>query len=506
MLLVILLSLLSPLLIGWLLVQVLLSAPANSPAGKSSGYPLLWRLCLAPGAGFALVSLLYFLWSLIFSPTQALAGYLGIEGLLLLGLGIFAWRQRRPAFSPPPELGERLGVRAKRRSTQFLNSILKIQRPTGVQLLALLAGLVFALFLFNFLSEWQKLAFEKPYGDWDAWAIWNLRAAFIASGDGWLNGFSPVILWSHPDYPLLLPLNVARVWALLGERSVLAPVIVGLLFQLSLVGLLATSVQMLRGALQGLLAGSVGLAVLFVSLNFRQYADIPLAYYFLAANVLLFIADVSANRQPGPALLAGLMSGAALWTKNEGWALLVAVLAARLLLDLAGRKPLAQAGRWLGFFLLGMLPLLLAALYFKLTLAPPNDIVAGLSLAAIKSKLVEVSRYLAILKAVRSQITHYGNLALPMLPILLGYGLLVGISFSKDQRGGVLALLLRVAGISAIYFMIYLLTPNNLAWQLNTSLERLVTQILPSALLLYFLVVSALPSQSQPGMLDERIT
>jgi hypothetical protein len=292
---------------------------------------------------------------------------------------------------------------------------------------------------------------------------------------------------------------------LLGERSVLAPVIVGLLFQLSLVGLLATSVQMLRGALQGLLAGSVGLAVLFVSLNFRQYADIPLAYYFLAANVLLFIADVSTDRQPGPALLAGLMSGAALWTKNEGWALLVAVLAARLLLDLAGRKPLAQAGRWLGFFLIGLLPLLLTTLYFKLTLAPPNDIVAGLSLAAIKSKLVEVSRYLAILKAVRSQITHYGNLSLPMLPILLGYGLLVGISFSKDQRG-VLALLLRVAGISAIYFMIYLLTPNNLAWQLNTSLERLVTQILPSALLLYFLVVSALPSQSQPGMLDERIT
>jgi hypothetical protein len=481
MLLVILLSLLPPLLIGWLLVQALLPVPTNPPAGKSTGYPLLWKLCLAPGAGFALVSLLYFVWSLIFSPTQALAGYLVIEFLLLLGLGIFAWRQRRPA---------RPG--------------LYLKGNTGIWLLTLFAGLVFVLFLFNFLSEWQKLAFEKPYGDWDAWAIWNLRAAFIASGDGWLNGFSPVILWSHPDYPLLLPLTVARVWAMLGERSVLAPVIVGLLFQLSLVGLLASSVQMLRGALQGLLAGSVGLVMLFVSLNFRQYADIPLAYYFLAANVLLFVADVSADRQPGPALLAGLMTSAALWTKNEGWALLVAVLAARLLLDLASRKPLAQIGHWLGFFLLGLLPLLLTTLYFKLTLAPPNDIVAGLSLAAIKSKLVEVSRYLAILKAVRSQITHYGNLALPMLPILLGYGLLVGISFSKDQRGGVLALLLRVAGISAIYFMIYLLTPNNLAWQLNTSLERLVTQILPSALFLYFLVVSALPSQRRPGALDER--
>jgi hypothetical protein len=478
MILLILLSLLSPLLIGLLLVQVLLSAPANSPAGRSAIFPLLWKLCLAPGAGLALVSLLYFLWSLIFSPTQALAGYLAIEGLLLLGLGLYTWRRRSPA-----------------------GPSLHLKKPTGVQLLAFFAGLVGALFLLNFLVQWQKLAFEKPYGDWDAWAIWNLRAAFIASGDGWLKGFSPVILWSHPDYPLLLPLNVARVWALLGERSVLAPVILGLLFQLSLVGLLATSVQLQRGALQGFLAGSVGIAVLFVSLNFRQYADIPLAYYFLAANVLLFIGDTSAGGKPGPALLAGLMTGAALWTKNEGWALLAAVIAARLLLDLLSRKPLARTARWFGFFLLGLLPLLLAAVYFKLTLAPPNDIIGGLSMAAIKSKLVEVSRYQAILKAARSQFTHYGSLALPMLPLLLGYGALVGISFPKEQRGGILALFLRVAIVTGVYFMIYLLTPNNLTWQLNTSLDRLVTQILPSALFLFFLAVSALNAQSEPGVL-----
>jgi hypothetical protein len=516
MLLVILLSLLPPLLIGLLLVQVLLPDPASPPAGGTALRARLWKLCLAPGAGLALVSLLYFVWSLIFSPTQAPVGYLVVEGLLLLGLGIFAWRQRRPAFSPVPELGEGPGVRAKGQFTQFLNSLLKIKRPTGVQLLALFAGLVFALFLLNFLAQWQKLALEKPYGDWDAWAIWNLRAAFIASGDTWLKGFSPVILWSHPDYPLLLPLNVARLWVLLGERSVLAPVILGLLFQLSLVGLLTTSLQLQRGALQGWLAGSVGMAVLFVSLNFRQYADIPLAYYFLAANVLLFMSDTSAGGQAGPALLAGLMTGAALWTKNEGWALLVAIIAANaargLLLDLVSRTPLRGVARWFGYFLLGLLPLLLAAVYFKLSLAPPNDLMQGLSMPAIKSRLVNISRYLTILKAARSQFTHYGSLALPaiprawglgMLPLLLVYGVLVGISFAKEQRAGILALLLRVTGVSVIYFLIYLLTPKDLAWQLNTSLERLVTQILPSALFLFFLLVPALRSPGTPGEPDQ---
>jgi hypothetical protein len=476
----ILLSLLLPLLIGALLVQVLLPAPTDPPSSSSATLTAVWKLCLAPGAGFALVSLLYFLWSLIFSPRQGLAGYLMLESLLLLGLGVYAWRQARPA-----------------------GPALHLKKHTGIRLLAILAGMVFVLFLLNFLAQWHKLAFEKPFGDWDAWAIWNLRAAFIASGDEWLKGFSPVILWSHPDYPLLLPLNVARVWALLGERSVLAPVILGLLFQLLLVGLLATSVRLQRGALQGWLAGILGIAVIMVSLNFHQYADIPLAYYFLAANVLLFMGDTLTGRESGPALLAGLMTGAALWTKNEGWALLMAVIAVRLLLDLVSRRPLAQSARGFGFFLLGLLPLLLATLYFKFSLAPPNDILGNLSIAAIKSKLVEVSRYLTILKAARNQFIHYGDLILPMLPLLLVYGILVGTSYPKEQRSSILALLLRVATIIGVYFMIYLLTPNNLAWQLNTSLERLITHILPSALFSYFLVVSTLNPQSKLGTLNE---
>jgi hypothetical protein len=224
----------------------------------------------------------------------------------------------------------------------------------------------------------------------------------------------------------------------------------------------------------------------------------------------LFMSDTSSGGQAGPALLAGLMTGAALWTKNEGWALLVVIIAANavrgLLLDLISRKPLRRVARWFGYFLLGLLPLLLAAVYFKLSLAPPNDLMEGLSMPVIKSKLVNISRYLTILKAARSQFTHYGSLALPMLPLLLGYGALVGISFSKEQRGGILALLLRVAGITGIYFLIYLLTPKDLAWQLNTSLERLVTQILPSALFLFFLMVSTLRSPGPPGEPDQGTT
>ncbi len=321
-----------------------------------------------------------------------------------------------------------------------------------------------------------------------------------------------MILWSHPDYPLLLPLNVARVWALLGERSVLAPVILGLLFQLSLVGLLATSVRLQRGALQGLLAGGMGIAVLFVSLNFRQYADIPLAYFFLAANVLLFMGDTPARKGPGPALLAGLMTGAALWTKNEGWALLVADHRSQA----AARPGQPQAPGARGP-LVWLLPARAAAALTGGCILQARPGASQRHRRGIEHGChqEQAGRSLPLSDHFQSRpqpiyplrqpgvARHPPAWGMGMLPLLLGYGVLVGISFPKEQRRAILALLLRVVIVAGVYFMIYLLTPNNLAWQLNTSLDRLVTQILPSALFLFFLTVSSLNPQSGQSVLNE---
>ncbi len=46
-----------------------------------------------------------------------------------------------------------------------------------------------------------------PHGEgWDAFSIWNLHARFLfRGGTAWRDGFTSIIPWSHPDYPLLLP-------------------------------------------------------------------------------------------------------------------------------------------------------------------------------------------------------------------------------------------------------------------------------------------------------------
>lgn len=461
-----LLALITPIIIGFLILLLLI--PDLSEGNIRFGW--LWKLFLAPGIGFAIVSMIHFLWITLLNPKHASVGLLTIEFIILIILTIASYLTRK---------------QNRRRDQNFRH-----KKLSSVNLITVIPALVFIIVFFVYLSVWQKESFQTPFGDWDAWAIWNLRAGFLASGTEWLKGFSPELYWSHLDYPLLLPLNVARLWVIQGDRSVLAPIILGLIYQLSLVGLLSTAVKTFKGNLQGIIAGILGVMLLFVSLNFKLYADIPIAYYFLAANALLFFASVSSRNKPQILILAGFLAGATLWTKNEGWAFLIAIVISKFVLDMISRNKLNRSVKWWAYFLLGLAPLLFLTIYFKIAYAPPGDILAGLELNAVKTKLFTISRYWTIFRSVRGQITNYGNLIIPMLPLLAIYGVIVGISFPKSQAQGILFLFFRVLFLVIIYFFVYLLTPNDLTWHLNTSIERLVTHIMPSFLLLYFLVVS----------------
>ena len=74
-------------------------------------------------------------------------------------------------------------------------------------------------------------SFNNPHGEWDAWAIWNMRARFLyRSGSNWLNAFSNIYGWSHPDYPLLLSSNVARIWHYCKGETTIGPIFIAFLF------------------------------------------------------------------------------------------------------------------------------------------------------------------------------------------------------------------------------------------------------------------------------------
>lgn len=325
-----------------------------------------------------------------------------------------------------------------------------------------------------------------PHGIEDAISIWNLRARFLfRGGDHWTDGFS-TINW-HGDYPLLLPCEVARGWTWAGNESTIIPALLALSFPLATLALLAGAVGFLRGTIQGLLAGLVLLGHgYFFETAASQLADVPLAFFFLVAIVSLTLADrEDSSVRRWFIALAGLSAGLAAWTKNEGLLLLLSLPAYRMLLR-AG-----ESGRWQGameivVYAIGVLPVALLIVYFKLRLAPSNDLVSAHSDARTLAKIFDASRYLAIMLW---ELKSLWNIGPGLIPALGLYAWLLGRSACRPARLAYLPILGAI--IAVCYFLAYLTSPHDLQWHLDSSLERLHCHLWPTAVFTFFFWVAS---------------
>jgi hypothetical protein len=325
-----------------------------------------------------------------------------------------------------------------------------------------------------------------PHGIEDAISIWNLRARFFfRGGDHWTDAFSP-INW-HGDYPLLLPCEVARSWTWAGGESTLIPALLALSFPLATLALLTGAISFLRGPSQGLLAGLVLLGHgYFFETAASQLADVPLAFFALVAIVSLALADRK-DSSVGHLFvaLAGLSAGLAAWTKNEGLLFLLFLPACRMILR-AGESGRSQRASEILAYALGALPVTLLIVYFKVCLAPSNDLVSGQSGARTLAKIFDLSRYVAIMLW---ELKALWNIGPGLIPALGVYAWLQGRSSCRPARLAYLPILGAV--IALCYFVAYLTSPHDLKWHLDSSLERLLCHLWPAALFTFFVWVAS---------------
>jgi Dolichyl-phosphate-mannose-protein mannosyltransferase len=450
-------SLLISFLTGSALVDRLLS-------GQEEKYPFLLRLFLGLGVGLGFSSALLFLWLLTIGRFQK--SYILLELLLCLFLVILSTvnKKRRPKNRKPQGSRSSPGT---------------ISRLTASGFYLLLISGVLILMLISFLY---------PHGNWDAWAIWNNRARFIFRGvENWQDGFSPLLGWSHPDYPLLLPLSIARGWFYLGEETLWVPSVLALLFALSTAGILVSSLRRTKSNSQGTLAGILLLGTPFYLIHgASQYADIPLAFYFLSGIVLLSLSDQRPSNDYGGSILAGLLIGFSAWTKNEGL-----VLAALTPLSLLFMGALTRHWklRWKSCisFLVGLAPVLAVILYHKIHLAPANSFYALDRPEPLTAHLTDVGRYWTILMRFFKSALFFGQWAFPLLPVLILYAVFARLSdqaSKKDLFPFVLILLQTGA-----FFLVFLLFPQDLGFYLDTTLDRLFLQLYPVFLFAVFSVL-----------------
>jgi hypothetical protein len=463
-------SLLIPMATGALLAFLFCPSLKNSAAGRAFG------LFAGSGLGLGIASCIAFL-CLPAGVTRSLP-IVDLGVALLVGVVYFI-ASRRPAVGrdrPRPETG----------------------RLSRFQIF--LAG-IFSLELIASATSFILAFLKEPHGRWDAWLIWNLHARFLfRGGNHWREAFASGLDWSHWDYPLLLPLAIARSWNYMGGESLPVPAVMAALFTFLTLGLLCSSLALLRDMSQGFLAGMILLGTpFFIAMGAAQFADIPLAFFILLTLALLLVPARSAEGGEGALILAGLAAGMCAWTKNEGL-LFLPVATAGLFGTMVPTGGWRQAFRRTAAFLAGALPVLLIVFSFKLRLAPVNDLMAGFSLESLSGKLLDWDRYAVIARAffitgisftqglidVRAGM-HLNPGAVNII-LLAVYLLYAGIRIGREDRPGLLQtgaiLLLMPAG----YFLVYVMTPLDLAYHLATSLNRLFLQLWPSVILLVFMI------------------
>lgn len=428
---------------------------------------MLLKAFLAFGAGSGLISILYFL-TRAFQVQFYWFIYLEISAIILTGalfIAVLRWARKNGPVIASDE------VRA-------------FDRLDAFSILSLLCVAAAAIAFFIHISA------RLPHGDWDAWAIWNLRARFLfRSAPLIANTFSKYLSWSHPDYPLLVPSSIARFWQYLGSETQIAPIFFSAIFSVSTAGLLSAALLKIRGKRESILSAIVLIGTpMFMVAARSQYADMPLSYFMLASFALVTLYELSPDKGPGLLLLSGLMAGLAGWTKNEGLLFAVLFISLRFVASLF-IKEWRRALKDTFHIFLGMLPVLLVLAFFKLRFAPPNDILSQ-SDAVFISKLKNFSLYLPLLGAMLYKVftfSGFGNIG--ALPVLGAYLFLAGIKIEKNIVITAITIPVVFALLFIAYFFLYLTCPYDPFWTLSTSMDRLIAHAWPSLVFLSFLII-----------------
>jgi hypothetical protein len=297
----------------------------------------------------------------------------------------------------------------------------------------------------------------RPFGNWDAWSIWNLRAKFLLGSH---YAWSPLLANTHPEYPLLLSGAVARCWALSGASPEIAPIAIGYLFFLSLIAVVTGGVAIARGSLMGLIAGlTLACSTTLLDEASSQCADIPIAAFFACAVVFVLI------DRP---IWAGVFAGFAAWTKDEG-----AMFCVVLLVLIAVFR-----GSQFQRFMPGVLPGAMVYCGFKAFLAPH---VTGQFGAGTFSRLAEGGRWGVVVGGVFSQIVSLG--ASWVHPALILVVFAIGVGLWRDSRRDAFLLTALAGGMLAAYTLALVASPNEVVWQTNTAASRLILQWWPVAII-----------------------
>jgi hypothetical protein len=260
---------------------------------------------------------------------------------------------------------------------------------------------------------------------WDGLLVWEIKAHLACLSGGVIppRYFSdPSRIWTHPEYPLWLPLTESWFYGWLGEcHQGLVKLIFPLLY-LAAAGLLYTSGariggQRRQGWLAALLLFFIPLVLVREGSLTSGYADFPLAVCYLAA--VIQVAEYWRTGAVDALRWMGASSAALPWIKQEGailWLCLVVLVAIKAV-------PRKQAGALLLAALPGAVVLAGWMIFVRVMKAPAGQDYLPFDFSTLWSNL---DRAPVIFQAVLRESVNWRNwgllwpamlLALPVLKV-----------------------------------------------------------------------------------------
>jgi hypothetical protein len=307
----------------------------------------------------------------------------------------------------------------------------------------------------------------RKHGDIDAVSNWNFIARYLYRPDNWRQLFWHSGTEAHPDYPLLYPGAIAFFQRLLRTESMIAGL--GITYLATMFIPVLVFITNYKKQLY-LAAASMLFFVVngnYVNQGLNQYADVLLAFYFLGAFVS--IRAYLETYHKAYIFLCFALLGCMVWLKNEG-SMLAIIFIMCYLPELFRARAWKQA-------LAGMAPFALVLIYLKWAYPVENDLIT-LQSKPFSFYLADKSRYKMILQHLQKSLSEHYSVLMITFSIYAGYCLLA----QKMPAKPVAVLLLCIGA----YLAVYLISPRDLEWMLQNSIERLLVHLMPS--MVYILI------------------
>ncbi|MBF0330753.1 MAG: hypothetical protein HQL17_02360 [Candidatus Omnitrophica bacterium] len=312
-----------------------------------------------------------------------------------------------------------------------------------------------------------------PYGGWDAWGTWNMKARFLfLGGTSWSNMFDPMLWRDQINYPFLLPLMHVWLWCFGSAPTPLVPLIMTCLITFLSAGVLFGILKEITGKFYMVLIPACLFTNLAVAIQASsQYSDLLVATFLLTALGLFALFNLTKNA--GYLILMGATLGMMGFTKAEGMGLLAITGIASSILIMTTFKDICKNAliKLWSATIAAAIPLLL----FVFIYAPRKVVVFKNGLTAPDHPLTW-DRFSYFMSFMGHDLINNRWQGLWILPVI---ALMVAGRKSLNQTVRLFPVVL-LANICFSLSMFYINTHYDIVWWMNTSFERVALDILPA--------------------------